>query len=94
MYAFLLKLIIAYSMLEQAWTLATAFLKPYDLNDPSPRPRNGEVTYLLSSSQYQRVSPTDMRQIRAAFDVINKCRRLPVMLEVFLGPILSLSVPS
>ncbi|KAN0087485.1 Cullin homology [Tylopilus felleus] len=51
---------------SHAWTLATAFLKPYDLNDPTPRPRH------------------DMRQVREAFDIINKCRRLPVMLEVFL----------
>ncbi|KAF9220918.1 hypothetical protein BS17DRAFT_713130 [Gyrodon lividus] len=51
---------------SEAWTLATTFLKPYDLNDPTPRP------------QY------DVRQVRAAFDTINKCRRLPVMLEVFL----------
>lgn len=28
-----------------------------------------------------------MRHVREAFDIINKCRRLPVMLEVFLGPI-------
>ena len=28
-----------------------------------------------------------MRQVREAFDIINKCRRLPVMLEVFLGQI-------
>lgn len=26
-----------------------------------------------------------MRHVREAFDTINKCRRLPVMLEVFLG---------
>lgn len=26
-----------------------------------------------------------MRQIRLAFDTVNKCRRLPVMMEVFLG---------
>ena len=32
-------------MFEQAWTLATAFLKPYDLNDPTPRLRHGELTY-------------------------------------------------
>ncbi|KAF8133687.1 hypothetical protein EV363DRAFT_1566343 [Boletus edulis] len=51
---------------SHAWSLATAFLKPYDLNDPTPRPRH------------------DMRQVREAFDIINKCRRLPVMLEVFL----------
>ncbi|KAI9573680.1 hypothetical protein HD554DRAFT_2167242 [Boletus coccyginus] len=51
---------------SHAWTLATAFLKPYDLNDPTARPRQ------------------DMRRVREAFDIINKCRRLPVMLEVFL----------
>ncbi|KAF8555265.1 hypothetical protein OG21DRAFT_1411185 [Imleria badia] len=51
---------------SHAWSLATAFLKPYDLNDQTPRPRH------------------DMRQVREAFDTINKCRRLPVMLEVFL----------
>lgn len=34
-------------MFEQAWTLATAFLKPYDLNDPAPRRQYGEVTSLL-----------------------------------------------
>ncbi|KIK83953.1 hypothetical protein PAXRUDRAFT_832015 [Paxillus rubicundulus Ve08.2h10] len=51
---------------SEAWTLVTTFLKPYDLNDPTPR------------TQY------DMRDIRTAFDTINKARRLPVMLENFL----------
>lgn len=51
---------------SEAWTLATEYLKPYDLHEPKPRP------------QY------DMRQVRLAFDIINKCRRLPVMMEVFL----------
>jgi hypothetical protein len=26
-----------------------------------------------------------MEQVRAAFDIVNQCRRLPVMLETFLG---------
>ncbi|KAH7885407.1 hypothetical protein F5I97DRAFT_2033205 [Phlebopus sp. FC_14] len=52
---------------SEAWTLATSFLKPYDLNDATAR------------AQY------DIRQVRVAFDTINKCRRLPVMMEVFLG---------
>ncbi|KIJ64413.1 hypothetical protein HYDPIDRAFT_175406 [Hydnomerulius pinastri MD-312] len=51
---------------SEAWSLATTFLKPYDLNNPTPKP------------QY------DMRQVGMAFDTINKCRRLPVMMEVFL----------
>ncbi|KIO06137.1 hypothetical protein M404DRAFT_946866 [Pisolithus tinctorius Marx 270] len=51
---------------SDAWTLATEFLKPCDLND------------LKSRRQY------DMRRVRMAFDTINKCRRLPVMMEVFL----------
>ncbi|KAI6044752.1 hypothetical protein EDC04DRAFT_2932165 [Pisolithus marmoratus] len=51
---------------SDAWTLATEFLKPRDLND------------LKSRRQY------DMRRVRMAFDIINKCRRLPVMMEVFL----------
>lgn len=51
---------------SDAWTLATEFLKPRDLNDLKPR------------RQY------DNRRVRMAFDTINKCRRLPVMMEVFL----------
>jgi hypothetical protein len=27
----------------------------------------------------------DMEQVRAAFEMVNQCRRLPVMLETFLG---------
>jgi hypothetical protein len=26
-----------------------------------------------------------MENVRAAFDIVNQCRRLPVMLETFLG---------
>lgn len=35
-------------MYVQAWSLATVFLKPYDLDDPTPRPRHGEAASLLS----------------------------------------------
>ncbi|KAH0831967.1 hypothetical protein J3R83DRAFT_12856 [Lanmaoa asiatica] len=36
------------------------------------------------SSSASASSPIDVRQVREAFDTINKCRRLPVLLEVFL----------
>ncbi|KAJ8593951.1 hypothetical protein M405DRAFT_809991 [Rhizopogon salebrosus TDB-379] len=51
---------------SEAWTLATEFLRPRDLSDPTPR------------KQY------DLNQVRVAFGVIGECRRLPVMMEVFL----------
>jgi anaphase-promoting complex subunit 2 len=51
---------------SEAWTLAIEFLKPRDLNDPTPQ------------KQY------DLNQVRAAFGVVSECRRLPVMMEVFL----------
>jgi len=30
-------------------------------------------------------SRSDLNQVRAAFGVVSECRRLPVMMEVFLG---------
>ena len=48
MYVFFLELVQTFIVFKQAWTLATAFLKPYDLNDPTARPRQGDLIYLPS----------------------------------------------
>jgi len=36
-------------------------------------------------------SQSDLNQVRVAFGVIGECRRLPVMMEVFLGETIHLS---
>lgn len=46
MYVLFLGFVQTFILFKQAWTLATAFLEPYDLNDPTVRPRQGELTYL------------------------------------------------
>lgn len=55
------------------------------LDGPKP---SKEVRYAYSYFDISGVlhySTTDMEQVRAAFDMVNQCRRLPVMLETFLG---------
>ncbi|KAJ7214100.1 hypothetical protein GGX14DRAFT_618390 [Mycena pura] len=56
--------LIAYS---EAWNIATDFLRPRDISDPSDAP--------------------DLATVKAAFDLINRSRRLPVMLETYLDAI-------
>lgn len=51
---------------SQAWNLATEFLRPKDINEPS------------SNKEY------NMNSVRQALDIVNQCRRLPMMLETFL----------
>ncbi|KAJ6622570.1 ubiquitin-protein ligase [Mycena sp. CBHHK59/15] len=60
---------------SQAWNLATDYLRPKDISDPA------------SLKQYS--TSTHMVSVKAAFDMINRCRRLPVMLETFLDDICS-----
>ncbi|KAJ7604032.1 hypothetical protein FB45DRAFT_958198 [Roridomyces roridus] len=57
---------------SQAWNVATDYLHPRDIADPT----FGKKT-------------TDMAVVKAAFDTINRSRRLPVMLETFLDDICS-----
>ncbi|KAH7925590.1 hypothetical protein BV22DRAFT_1010971 [Leucogyrophana mollusca] len=61
---------------EPGITGLMAFSEAWTLVTEFLRPR--DITDPTPPKQY------NMQQVRAAFDIINKCRRLPVMLEVFL----------
>ncbi|KAF7364718.1 Anaphase-promoting complex subunit 2 [Mycena venus] len=54
---------------SQAWNIATDYLHPRDISDPTS------------------VKQHDLASVKAAFDLINRSRRLPVMLETFLDDI-------
>ncbi|KAJ7274011.1 hypothetical protein C8J57DRAFT_1062796 [Mycena rebaudengoi] len=56
---------------SEAWNLATEYLRPKDISDPA----------------IARPPLPDMDAVKAAFDMVNRCRRLPVMLETFLDDI-------
>ncbi|KAF8887095.1 hypothetical protein BD779DRAFT_1528109 [Infundibulicybe gibba] len=55
---------------SEAWKIATEFLRPGTLK--------GVVKNMVSLHE-------DMSEVRAAFGVVNQCRRLPLLLETSLG---------
>ncbi|KAJ7075818.1 hypothetical protein B0H15DRAFT_1007314 [Mycena belliarum] len=57
---------------SQAWNIAADYLHPRDITDPLSAKAHGTA---------------DMALVKAAFDMINRSRRLPVMLETFLDSI-------
>ncbi|KAJ7878833.1 hypothetical protein B0H14DRAFT_3083005 [Mycena olivaceomarginata] len=62
---------------SQAWNIATDYLHPRDISDPTSVKHHGTSESNLDSN---------LPSVKAAFDLINRSRRLPVMLETFLGP--------
>ncbi|KAG6889653.1 hypothetical protein C0995_015769 [Termitomyces sp. Mi166 len=63
---------------SQAWNLATDFLRPKDIAE--------------QKKQYSAYG--HMNTVRAALSMVNNCRRLPALLENFLGELLASSISS
>lgn len=69
----------------QAWEVATEFLRPKDISDPRDTKIHGTLAVMNTHDVWCDVRKSDLANIRTAFDLVNKARRLPVMLEVYMG---------
>ncbi len=72
----------------RAWALLTDFVRPKDLNVPAP-PNEYSASDLSCAAFMFKYVQVDMELVKHAFDLVSQCRRLPVMLEAFLGTISS-----
>ena len=69
--------------LNKHWTLATEYLKPCDLHEQKLKPQYGKYEHHRKAVVFAKF--LDTWQVWLAFDIVNKCRRLLVTMEVFLG---------